>query len=476
MKHGCSSAAAAGLLILAAAASRLAATDIRTIGATPGEDRYPVAVKTITNPEETRFVVAFEYELSETDHDIYLAWSNNYGRDWNIRQAATANIDERHPRLAVGLADTIHLVFESADTLGWIYASPYNFSWTKTSWASTWSTGCRYPDVACDPVTNTIWFVMEKGTGNNHNITACHMDGVARTYDTVTVAKDAKNEIFPSIACDMNNVLVLYEYHDGANVDVRGATSKTGTAAFTAVQVAQSPAVEYHPEVVSTTAGFEYVYQTPDSMFYGFSTNGTNQAISGFAQVQGEVAPTIDADGNSADILIRVDSATIRHYRISGQAPSAIKAVSATVPNVTLGERQVAVITEGDSAFCVWSGNSGVGSANIYGTWWSQGNAFAVTEHLNTSYDYVLRATPNPMLDECTISFVPSTEGFVDVSIFDVSGRCVKTLLSKRVLPAYFTLTWNGTDQKGNPAPEGVYFVRLSEVSGVRSEKIVLVR
>ncbi len=466
------------IMIITAAVSFVGAMDIRTIGATPGEDRYPAMVKTVANTEETRFILAFEYELSETDHDIYLAWSSNYGRDWNLRQAATANIDERYPRLAIGVADTVHLVYQSADTLGWIYASPYNFSWIKTNWASTWSQGCGHPDVAVDPVTNTVWFVMEKGSGNNHNITACHMDGVARTYDTVTVTKDAKDEIYPAIACDMNNVLVLYEYHDGTNVDVKGAVSKTGTAAFTAVQVAQGPGVEYHPEVVSTSAGFEYVYQTADSLFHGFSVNGTAHVISGFASIPGseDVAPAIDADGNSTDILIRSDSITLRHYRITGNDPLTLKVASANVANITMGERQVAVLTEGDSAFCCWSGNSGVGSANIYGTWWTQGNAFAVTEHLNTAYDHRLDVSPNPMKSECSVEFVPSKEGFVNVGIYDVSGRCVKTLLSKRVLPAYFTLTWDGTDQEGVRLPEGVYVVRLVEDSGVRSKKVVLVR
>lgn len=462
--------------LILAAISFVTAMDIRTIGATPGQDRYPAAVRTLTNAEETRFVVAFEYELEETDHDIYLAWSNNNGRDWNLRQAATANIDERYPRLAIGLADTVHLVYQSVDTLGWIYASPFNFSWIKTSWASTWSKGCGHPDVAVDPTTNTVWFVMEKGSGNNHDITACHMDGVARTYDTITVAKDAKDEIYPSIACDMNNVFVLYEYHDGTNVDVRGAVSKTGTAGFTAVQIAETPDVEYHPEVVSSSAGFEYVYQTADSLFHGFSANGTNQTIASFASVSGDVAPTIDADGNSSDVLIRIDSTALAHYRITGQDPSTATFASTNVPNVTTGERQVALITQGDSAYCIWSGNSGIGSANIYGTWWSTLNAFAVTEHFNTAYDKKLCVSPNPVVRECSISFVPSNEGFVDVGIYDVSGRCVKTLLSKRVLPAYFTLTWDGTDQEGISMPEGVYIVRLAEPSGVRSEKIVLIR
>lgn len=464
---------AVSLILLA---SGLGAIDIRTVGATPGEDRFPSAVRTTGNPEETRIIVAFEYELSETDHDIYLAWSANDGRDWNIRQGATAKDDERYPRLAMGVGDTVHLVYQATDTLGWIYASAYNFSWVKTSWASTWSKGCQHPDVACDPVTNTIWFVMEKGSGQNHNITACHMDGVARTYDTVKVANDAKDELYPVVACDMNNVLVLYEYHDGTDVDVRGATSKTTTAGFTAVEISQTLEDEFHPEVVSTNKGFEYVFQTGDSLYYGYSASGTSHEIHPVAAVSGDVAPSIDADGLSADIVIRKDSITLSHFRVEGQDPLTVKQASAKVPGISSGARQVQVVTKGDSAFCIWSGSPGIGSSNIYGTWWSKENPFAVAERFNPDYDPELVVTPIFSGAECVISFIPATEGHADLGIFDASGARVRTLLSKRVLPAYFTLTWDGRDEKGISLSEGVYFARLADARGVRTAKIVLVR
>jgi hypothetical protein len=290
------------------------------------------------------------------------------------------------------------------------------------------------------------------------------------------VANNAKEELYPTVACDMNNVLVLYEYHDGTNVDIRGAVSKTTTAGFSAVEVSQTPEMERHPEVVSTNKGFEYVFQTDDSLCYGYSANGTAHKIFHVTDVSGDVAPSIDADGLSADIVIRKDSVTLTHYRIEGQEPLTVTQASAQVPGISSGVRQVQVVTKGDSAFCVWSGSPGIGTSNVYGTWWSKENPFAVAERLNPDYDPELVVSPLFSGAECVISFIPAAEGHADLGIFDASGARVRTLLSKRVLPAYFTLTWDGRDEKGLFLPEGVYFARLEDAAGTRTAKIVLVR
>lgn len=451
--------------------------EIKTIGATPGEDRFPAVTVVSPSPDEERIVVAFEYELSETDHDIYIAWSNNSGRDWNLRAGVTSTSDERHPQIATGIADTLHLVFQSADTLGYLYASASSLNWIKTSWAETWSEGCRHPDVAVDPVTNSIWFVMEEAKGaSNSDIKACYLDGIGRTYQTLTVVQETKNETWPVVACDMDNVLVLYEYHDGTNIDIRGAVSKTSSPMFSTVQIAQSAQKEYHPRVVSQEAGFEYVYQTDDTLYYGLSANGTTHQITAVAGIGANAAPVISGNGSSTDILWHSDSITLSHIRLTGQDPaSCICQNSPAVHRITPGERQLALITAGDSAFCIWSGTQ-MGSANIFGTWWTLENAFAIDEHLNPDYDPELIVTPNTVTGSCLISFIPSTEGWVKVAVYDKAGREVRTLLDKKILPAYFSLEWDGLDNAGTPLPKGIYFVKLKDGSGTRTAKLVLVK
>lgn len=67
--------------------------------------------------------------------------------------------------------------------------------------------------------------------------------------------------------------------------------------------------------------------------------------------------------------------------------------------------------------------------------------------------------------------------GVGSIKIYDISGRCVKTLLSSQSLtPKAQSLAWDGTDDHGMTLPAGVYFVRMhnEEISTVR--KVILVR
>ncbi|MFC1572392.1 C1 family peptidase [Candidatus Eisenbacteria bacterium] len=49
----------------------------------------------------------------------------------------------------------------------------------------------------------------------------------------------------------------------------------------------------------------------------------------------------------------------------------------------------------------------------------------------------------------------------VDLQVFDVCGRCVRTLLDGGTPVQAFEFAWDGSDDSGNVLPAGIYFVRL---------------
>jgi hypothetical protein len=86
------------------------------------------------------------------------------------------------------------------------------------------------------------------------------------------------------------------------------------------------------------------------------------------------------------------------------------------------------------------------------------------------------RAAPSPFFRSTAIAFGLARPGPHTLSIYDVTGRHVRTL-SQGARPAGpASVTWDGRDGAGRPVPAGVYFYRLTSGDGDRMERVVLLR
>jgi hypothetical protein len=79
---------------------------------------------------------------------------------------------------------------------------------------------------------------------------------------------------------------------------------------------------------------------------------------------------------------------------------------------------------------------------------------------------------PNPFHDATKISFTIASPSRARVTIYDVQGRLVTTLLHDEVPAGEHEVTWNGRI-RGGVAASGVYFVRLEAGSYSGSQKLV---
>lgn len=74
----------------------------------------------------------------------------------------------------------------------------------------------------------------------------------------------------------------------------------------------------------------------------------------------------------------------------------------------------------------------------------------------------ILYVAPNPFNPATRIGFAIADPGFVAVSVFDVMGRKVRTLMNdERPGNEVVEVVWNGTDDRGARVPSGVYFVHM---------------
>jgi hypothetical protein len=68
---------------------------------------------------------------------------------------------------------------------------------------------------------------------------------------------------------------------------------------------------------------------------------------------------------------------------------------------------------------------------------------------------------PNPFNGFTTIPFELQKDGNVEISIYDVLGRKVKTLINKPYTFGKHSITWDGTNANNNIAASGIYFYKL---------------
>jgi len=83
---------------------------------------------------------------------------------------------------------------------------------------------------------------------------------------------------------------------------------------------------------------------------------------------------------------------------------------------------------------------------------------------------------PNPFNPATAIGFSIPQRMEVDLTVFDVSGRRVMTLVHGTMPAGRTNVAWNGRDANGRAVSSGVYFYRLRSGSRVQTMKMVLLK
>ncbi|MBN2621125.1 T9SS type A sorting domain-containing protein [candidate division WOR-3 bacterium] len=93
-----------------------------------------------------------------------------------------------------------------------------------------------------------------------------------------------------------------------------------------------------------------------------------------------------------------------------------------------------------------------------------------------TPISYSFSVFPNPFAGQTGISYALPRKATVAITIYDVSGRQVKALVSGSIDPGCYTVEWNGNDDLGRVAAAGVYFITIRTDDYQSQKKVILVR
>ena len=83
---------------------------------------------------------------------------------------------------------------------------------------------------------------------------------------------------------------------------------------------------------------------------------------------------------------------------------------------------------------------------------------------------------PNPFKDYTLIKYGISRKGKVNLTVYDITGKLVRTLVSEEKEPGYYDILWDGKDDSGKVLPNGIYFYKLTIGSYNSIKKLVILR
>jgi len=89
---------------------------------------------------------------------------------------------------------------------------------------------------------------------------------------------------------------------------------------------------------------------------------------------------------------------------------------------------------------------------------------------------YLLQNYPNPFNPITTLRYDLPENSFVNITIYDMLGRKVKTLINETQDAGYRSIIWDATDNNGEPVSAGIYLYQIQADEYFQTKKMVLLK
>ena len=90
--------------------------------------------------------------------------------------------------------------------------------------------------------------------------------------------------------------------------------------------------------------------------------------------------------------------------------------------------------------------------------------------------DYNLQNYPNPFNLETIINYNLSNPGMVNLSIYNIKGELIKTLLNEKEKAGERSVLWNGKDNYQKQVSSGIYLYKMKAGKYTSTKKMILLK
>jgi hypothetical protein len=451
------------------------------ISTASNDQNYPAIAFDGTN----YFVVWEDYRSGGSSSDIYGARVSVGGvvLDPGGIAISTAADDQNYP--AIGFDGTNYLVvwedYRNGGSNSDIYGGRVSVRGSVLDPGgiaiSTSTNHQRVPAVAFDG-TNYLIAWMDYRNGSSSDIYGARVSAGGSVLDPggIAISTSTNYQRVPAVAFDGTNYLVVWEdYHSASSWDIYGARvsvggevlDPNGLAISTAADDQRFPAIA---KGAGRTAAIVYSSYTPapygcfciSRNFWNGLTDLTFESVSARAE-QGYVTLSwqmaVDVPAASSFRIERSETSDGEYRRleleVSKDSQYSFSCVDRSVfSDETCWYKIVLVSQSGEEAY---------GPIEVH------------VDAVPTAYA-AYQSYPNPFNPLCTMRYNIAHAGRVSLSVFDVSGSLVRTLVDAWREPGAYSEIWDGKRDDGKELPSGVYFYSLKAGEFVATHKMVLLK
>ncbi|MBL7149721.1 MAG: T9SS type A sorting domain-containing protein, partial [Candidatus Cloacimonetes bacterium] len=83
---------------------------------------------------------------------------------------------------------------------------------------------------------------------------------------------------------------------------------------------------------------------------------------------------------------------------------------------------------------------------------------------------------PNPFNPDTQIAFSLNKQSHVQITIYNIRGQLVRTLVDEQRDANNYTVTWDGTDDNRKPVSSGIYFYKMKAEKYTATKKMILMK
>jgi flagellar hook assembly protein FlgD len=83
---------------------------------------------------------------------------------------------------------------------------------------------------------------------------------------------------------------------------------------------------------------------------------------------------------------------------------------------------------------------------------------------------------PNPFNPSTTIKYQLTQDSKVNLTIYNVQGQVVRTLVNDNVSAGFQSVSWNGKNEMGQTVASGMYMYRIQAGSFVSVKKMLMLK